>query len=378
MNHATLEYLKFLFGSYYRNGTLLTPPALEQREWGFLNFSVDSEVRMRRHMAFTSLREVSDYLRTMVPAHVFYSTAYYAFPAAGTMNEKGWCGADLIFDLDADHIARGSYAQMLERVKEETIKLITMLTGELGFARRDIDVVFSGGRGYHVHVRDIGVREWSSHERRELVDYVCGIGLDPDMMLVSSSGGTGWPERYRNALVAELVSLKGMERAQAVASLTGLDGIGKKSAEIFLDSIDAYIAMLMTPGEQIASKNRVFRALAAMRYEGIRDRIRDQAALTDEPVTTDIKRLIRMPTSLHGGSGFRVIPLRFSELAEFDPLTDAVVFGDGEVRVNIPQSIPYPVPILGNTYRLETGITRVPEALAVFLCCRGIAEYAGG
>lgn len=378
MNHATLEYLKFLFGSYYRSGTLLTPPALEQREWGFLNFSVDSEVRMRRHMAFTSLREVSDYLRTMVPAHVFYSTAYYAFPAAGTMNEKGWCGADLIFDLDADHIARGSYTQMLERVKEETIKLITMLTGELGFARKDIDVVFSGGRGYHVHVRDIGVREWSSHERRELVDYVCGIGLDPDMMLVSSSGGTGWPERYRKALVAELVSLKGMERAQAVATLTGLDGIGKKSAEIFLDSINAYIAMLMTPGEQIASKNRVFRALAAMRYEGIRNRIRDQAALTDEPVTTDIKRLIRMPTSLHGGSGFRVIPLHFSELAEFDPLIDAVVFGDGEVRVNIPQSIPYPVPILGNTYRLETGITRVPEALAVFLCCRGIAEYAGG
>ena len=33
------------------------------------------------------------------------------------MGEKGWCGADLIFDLDADHIVKGPYDQMLSRVK---------------------------------------------------------------------------------------------------------------------------------------------------------------------------------------------------------------------------------------------------------------------
>ena len=49
------------------------------------------------------------------------------------MAEKGWCGgADLIFDLDADHIVHGPYDLMLARVKEETEKLIAMLTVEFG------------------------------------------------------------------------------------------------------------------------------------------------------------------------------------------------------------------------------------------------------
>jgi DNA primase small subunit len=34
--------------------------------------------------------------------------------------------------------------------------------------------------------------------------------------------------------------------------------------------------------------------------------------------------------------------------------------------------------ILGNRYDLEKGINQVPEALAVFLCCRGVAEIGGG
>ena len=99
------------------------------------------------------------------------------------MNRSRRCGADLIFDLDADHIVRGPYDQMLARVKEETEKLLAMLTDEFGMDKKSIALVFSGGRGYHVHVRDIAFRSWGSAERRELIDYVCGIGIDPAAML---------------------------------------------------------------------------------------------------------------------------------------------------------------------------------------------------
>ena len=74
-----------------------------------------------------------DYLRTMAPAHAFFSTAYYDDPAAPTMGAKGWAGADLIFDLDADHMLRPPfppYPVMLARTKEETLKLIDLLTDE--------------------------------------------------------------------------------------------------------------------------------------------------------------------------------------------------------------------------------------------------------
>jgi len=183
MKPATLEFVKQRFADYYQRQNLTVPSSLEQREWGFVFFDAAAEVRMRRHMAFADPLELGAYVKNLVPAHVYYSTAYYQTPSAPTMNEKHWAGADLIFDLDADQIVRGPYAMMLARVKEETEKLLGMLTDELGFARNHIRIAFSGGRGYHIHVTDIAVRGWGSQERREIVDYVCGIGLDPGVML---------------------------------------------------------------------------------------------------------------------------------------------------------------------------------------------------
>ena len=49
---------------------------------------------------------------------------------------------------------------MLSRVKTETEKLLAMLTDELGIDPKQIDLVFSGGRGYHVHVKDLAFRGW--------------------------------------------------------------------------------------------------------------------------------------------------------------------------------------------------------------------------
>jgi DNA primase small subunit len=81
-----------------------------------------------------------------------------------------------------------------------------------------------------------------------------------------------------------------------------------------------------------------------------------------------------MPTSLHGGSGMRVQPLELRELHDFDPLVDAVIFGTRDVKVD--QKFPLKMPMLGSTYELPKGITTVPEAVAVFLCSRGMAEIA--
>ena len=120
----------------------------------------------------------------------------------------------------------------------------------------------------------------------------------------------------------------------------------------------------------------VVRALASAPDGAFSTRLKEKAALADEPVTTDIKRLIRLPTSLHGGSGFRVTPLSPGGLGDFDPLVDAVVFGTKGTLVDC--SVQSSMKMLGNTYALEKSTINVPEALAVFLCCRGIAEISGG
>jgi DNA primase small subunit len=373
MDAATFEYLKRRFEEYYKTASFLMPPATEQREWGFIFFEPGGEVRMRRHIGFGSKSEVEAYMRSMVPRHAYHSTAYYSLPSASTMQEKVWSGADLIFDLDADHIMRGAYDVMLDRVKEETYKLLDMLTGELGFLNRDISIVFSGGRGYHIHIRNLETRQWSSAERRELVDYVCGIGIDPEFMLARGRN-SGWPSRYRSAVLEYFDELSKTDRESAVKTVGAMKGIGDLSAVSFVDSLKDTSKRIRDQKKDVPVTGTLKKVLE--QEEGpLVEKIRERAALTDEPVTTDIKRLIRMPGSLHGGSGFRVVPLTVKDLEEFDPLIDAVVFGEVPVKVDLSFSLA--MTILGNTYSLEKGINTVPEALAVFLCARGAARYAG-
>jgi DNA primase small subunit len=376
MRPATTEFLRQRFTEYYRRERIQAPPAVGEREFGFILFDPDSpDVRMRRHMGFGTRGELGEYIRSMVPAHAFYSSAYYAAPGAGTMAEKGWTGADLIFDLDADHLMRGPYRAMLDRVKEETGKLLGMLTGELGFSERHIHLVFSGGRGYHVHVREIGVRAWGSQERRELIDYVCGTGIDPHTLLSAPAGGSpGWRERYISTISEYLLWLKGLGREAGVEHLRETPGIGRERAPRFFDGIDAYLDGLGKGDPAPLLANPVFSAIREREGGRFRELLRGRAALADEPVTTDTRRLIRMPTTLHGGTGLRVTPVPLGDFDAFDPLMDAVVFSDRKVMVDA--SVNLSMELQGNTYRLGKGTSAVPEALAVFLCGRGLAEIA--
>lgn len=380
MKPATYEYLRQRFSAYYNGevqgaGAVYIPEALTEREWGFIFFSSGSKTAgMRRHLSFSSPEDVHTYLKTMIPAHVYYSTAYYARPGAGQMSDKGWLGADLIFDLDADHIVRGPYDVMLARVKEELFKLIDMLTSELGFFERDLRINFSGGRGYHIHIPTLAVRSWDSTERRELVNYVSGTGLSAESMLAGPARNKGWQKRYRAALLAELDRIAALESDAQAEYLTGFKGISDKFATGFLKNLDATRTTAATIPEKLL-ENKVIRAITNPENKPFQDQILAMAAQADEPVTTDIKRLIRHPGSLHGGSGMRVTPLEVDRLDAFDPLLDAVVFGERQVTVEC--SFPLTMPILGNSYSLSKGLNTVPEALAVFLCCRGIAEIGG-
>ena len=70
---------------------------------------------MNRHVKFGTTSEINNYLKKTAPAHSYHSVAYYEDPGSKLMVEKKWQGADLIFDLDADHLPE------MEEVKEGKI-----------------------------------------------------------------------------------------------------------------------------------------------------------------------------------------------------------------------------------------------------------------
>jgi DNA primase small subunit len=186
----------------------------------------------------------------------------------------------------------------------------------------------------------------------------------------------GWPKRYRETLIEYLGWIGEMPRDEAMKFLTSHPGIGNKTAERLLNERETFTKHLASRPSELVVKGKLrdeaLRVLVEKEDGEFRKRLLEKAALADEPVTTDTKRLIRMPTSLHGGSGMRVQPLELREFLDFDPLTDAVVFGTRDVKVD--QKFPLKMPMLGSTYELPKGISTVPEAVAVFLCCRGMAE----
>jgi DNA primase small subunit len=348
------------------------------------------EFVMRRHKAFGSRGELQDYLAGMVPAHAYYSVAYYEYPNAPKMKEKNWLSADLIFDLDADHLpgAPQSYADMLEHVKQESLKLYGFLNNDFGFAEEDIHIVFSGGRGYHFHINTPAVRSLGSAERREIVDYVSSTGLEvnrffgkkkvsgdagresAEVFVLPSEDEGGWGGRINRYIISYLSGIE--KQDDPIKILTGFDGIGKKRAERLVRTFgDEHQMELLKNGKMEALSN-----IPKTFWETLANQaVTKMSASVDEPVTADIKRLIRLPGSLHGGSGMRVTALSLSELETFDPLNDAVVFSDKSVQLKVIK--PFSVQMKGKEFVVEPddGVIEIPEYAAIYLMCRGAAEY---
>jgi DNA primase small subunit len=390
LNALTYNFLVSRFRSYYLASSLDAPPSLASREWGFLFFD---DSGMRRHKSFFSQGELIDYVRAMVPRHVYHSAAYYQRPGAPTMKEKLWQGADLIFDLDADHLrnAPKSYAEMLSLVKKETQKLLGFLTADFGFSEDRMNVVFSGGRGYHIHVRDPHIFSLGGDERREIVDYLTGRGLDIDKLrfkvVISGDVGDqnvkslrcpkrnspGWGGRFNEAIVRFAEEVRNMGEKDAIKKLTEIKGIGKSRAiEFYSRIVSDRVLDDIRSGNLDSLKN----VQEIWRYV-INNYLADQfvdvlGGETDEPVTADVRRLIRCSGSLHGGSGMRVTPLSMRDLQDFDPLQDAVVFGREPVTVQILK--PFNTQMLGESFHLAEGPEELPSSVAVFLMARGVAE----
>jgi DNA primase small subunit len=388
MDERTRQFVVSAFQNYYSTADIKLPPDFTSREWGFIEFTSGQDTFMKRHRAFGSEGELHDYLRGIGPAHAYYSVAYYEYPGAPKMKEKNWLKADLIFDIDSDHLPGGinSYADMLEKGKKETLKLLEFLMDDFGFREEQVHAVFSGGRGYHFHISEDSVLSLGSAERREIVDYVSSKGLNLEkifskkdisgdagaesakMSVFPSEDDGGWGGRINRYLISYLSSIAKDE--DAVKILSGFKGIGKTTAEKLVDTFkDESRVAALKKGKMDALGGIKKDILMTIVNQGVEQ----MAACVDEPVTADIKRLIRLPGSLHGKSGMKVTALSIDELETFEPLNDAVVFGDKSVKIKVIK--PFAVQMKGKDLMVEEGVQEVPEYAAIYLMCRGVAEY---
>ena len=98
------------------------------------------------------------------------------------MSDKNWLGADLIFDLDGDHlpgVTDRDFPGMIQVIQEQAWSLWNdFLEPEFGFDEKYLQVTFSGHIGFHLHYRDPSLFHLDSEARREMVSYIRGEGVD--------------------------------------------------------------------------------------------------------------------------------------------------------------------------------------------------------
>ncbi|WP_415381733.1 DNA primase small subunit PriS [Halosimplex sp. TS25] len=384
MQEQTRAYLRGRFGDHYRRTEFSPPPDANEREWGYIPWTEGPGETMVRHRSLLDMGSLDDFLARERPKHVYFSAGRYDSPAASSMSEKTWRSSDLIFDLDADHLpsvtlGEDSYAEMLDKCKDALFRLLDFLDSDFGF--EDTTVVFSGGRGYHVHVRDALVQELGSDARREIVDYVRGIGLDPELVETTEMRGGvsrrvletqgGWGRRVHERLLDFVDEILAMEEDEAKARLQELDGIGEGRANTVYGALENNAEAVEAGNIELGGVG-----LRTLLDAFVTEVVEKQNAPIDEPVTTDVNRLIRLPGSLHGGSALEVKRLSRDELEVFDPLVDAVPETFVGHEINVQVTDPGTVELKGDSFNLQAGEVSVPEYLGAFLMARGRAEKA--
>jgi DNA primase small subunit len=385
------------------------PTSFEQREFAYLMFK---ERFMVRHKRFESIDVFQNVLARNVPSDVYHSCAYYENPDL-EMDKKGWTGSDLVFDIDADHIPTScgkihdewtcqkceftgkgitpdecpicsgdkfstkiwACDECIESTRVETAKLIDMLEKDFGFAANELHVYFSGHRGYHVHVEDEAVQSLDALSRKEIVDYVTGLGLsviDKDAKEKSAKGKKragakkfklhdyGWNRRLK----------MGMQKFLSNATAEDLKNLGLKNKNL-LKNKDLIIKRAIENGhwDNIDGVSEATWLKLAEQVKNL------ESANIDTVVTTDIHRLIRMNGTLHGKTGLLKIELPANQLDDFDPFTQAVAFKKGTTKVLVSNAPEFRLG--GATWGpYKNQKVEVSTAAAIMLILKGRAEVA--
>ena len=321
MNDGTKAWLRQAYKEFYFRGAdgVEFPDEVESREFGYIPFGGG----MVRHLSFKSKGEALAEVLKQSPSSVYCSNARYEYPSR-PIEEKGWRGAELIFDIDATDIVtsckkghdlwycekchssgklprpqkcpkcggpavefHGTCETCLDAAREHAVRVIGFLVDDFGVRRDAVRLYFSGNRGYHLHVHDGRFELLDQQARGEIAEYVRGSSLPPSQSIASSMRrrpptgptGSGWTRRITGYVDARRQDYPGT--LQKLVS------------------------------EAIVS----------------------QRALVDSSVTTDIHRVFRLAGTLHGETGMS--KARVDSISEFDPQEDPVVLSAKPVKIRV-------------------------------------------
>ncbi|WP_440060246.1 DNA primase small subunit domain-containing protein [Thermogladius sp. 4427co] len=306
-------FLRRILNLYYSKRPLVEPPDLHSREIAIVD--LDSEAYIR-HLSFPNMAQLYSFiLGKKTPLHIYYSSALYNDPSVEKMDLKGWRGSELIFDIDVDHLP-GCDLKLEVCVRDNTVlgegekrcpsgvepveldvlepecfdkgldmarRLVGILEEDLGF--KEVEVYFSGNRGFHIRVVDEYVLDLTREMRAMIADYVSCENID-----------------------VENVFPQGGSRGSVFVYFTG-DEIGVRKRVLEAARRKGLL-------EEVAVEK--IGLLYRMPFEYLKQVLDEVCIKIDRVVTMDTSRLSRFEKSINGKAGLKVAKIDLSKTNRFE------------------------------------------------------------
>ena len=297
---------------------------LENREFGFDH---TGEGPNDRKNVFHHIKDLEDYVKITAPYSIYSSVALYEEPK----NMEGWLGAELVFDIDAkdlplkrcNHETGKVCPICLDDAKELAKDTLLILREDFGF--ENIHLIYSG-RGYHIRVLDDWALGLDSKAREKILSYISSAeeitfeDLQERKILLSSAYYRVFRLRFGYFIkrVSEYhLRNIGLNKRQIEQIIDGRD-------EIYENFVKKAMLSVFSRGVGYKTLLRLFSLSTTF-----------SKAYFDGRVTVDVKRILRVPSSLHSKVGLVATYIGNDEkdLEKFNPFKDAVPkFREKEVK----------------------------------------------
>ncbi len=308
---ANLEDRKSFYENEWNASNLpnFIKSTIEKREFAF---DIGGSGPNDRYNQFSNLDDLKKYIKTKYPYAIYSSVSFYDYPK----KREGWQGAELVFDIDAKDLPIKSCEcrspniceKCLQDAKHIALSVLKLLKDD--FDLKDIHLIYSG-RGYHIRVQDREV--YPIEDRNYILDYILASDnkdfiKNPQNLFTTF----GYSKVYRERLKFVIKNLKKEDLRK--------EGFASGRIEKFIQNREDIIESL---DKRDVSKFQKAISLGEKTLDKLFSLVsRINAQLVDARVTVDVKRILRLPTSLH--SKVSMVCTHINSIENFNPLNQAI------------------------------------------------------
>lgn len=411
-DNIKLKYFTDKFKEYYNNNYVSCVIDISKREFGI--GTMQSKIS-QRHLTFTTINDFNNYLRNTPPFFVSYSTSYFTFPDRRPMENKKWEGSDIVYEFDSDDydlpchdrhntweckdenckewgygnlkqcpkcssqttITEWTCDECLGKAKEDTLRLIEFLEKEFKLNPSSFIISFSGAKGYHVRITDRSIIFLSKPARLQMMNYILGNDLELEKL--------GFIKERKNYKIPPLKESAGWSKKILLGIIDVITNYSEKQLmDVFKLSLKKAKIIISTK-EDILNKmyhNNILSidfSSSDKFIEDLIENIKNKIRLKIDPQSSsDIFKIMRVPDTIHGGTGFLSTFIKDKEsLQKFDVFKDPVVLGTTNlIKIKLIKPTPK-FRFLNNFYGPynKEEILNLEENVSIFLVLKGVANF---